>query len=96
MHSLALVGLALVVVRGSILARLRALWPALFGCAMCWGFWTGAIGGALFSFSEHGREPSPIMILIDAVTAAGVVSLGATVADFVLAFLDSHTTEKKP
>jgi hypothetical protein len=39
----ALVGVTILIVRGGIFARVRALWPGLLGCAMCVGFWVGAI-----------------------------------------------------
>jgi len=43
----ALVGATLILVRGRLLAPVRALWPSLLGCAQCAGFWVGAVAGAV-------------------------------------------------
>jgi hypothetical protein len=86
MQLLALVGFTIIVVRGSLIAPLRRLWPSMLSCATCSGFWIGALGSSLFSL--------PLFRLEGAVIAAGVVSLGATFADFLLAWLDAHSSAK--
>jgi hypothetical protein len=92
MRLLALVGLTLVVVRGSLFARVRSVWPSLFGCAMCSGFWVGALGTTGFAIALREYRGS-VALSADAVTFGGAVSLCATAADFVFAWLDSHTKE---
>jgi hypothetical protein len=41
----ALIGATLIVVRGTILSRLRKVWPQFFECSQCVGFWIGALAG---------------------------------------------------
>jgi hypothetical protein len=90
-RAVALIGLTLLVVRGSLLARVRRVWPALLSCPMCLGFWIGAADG---TFSGLRLPSSWTGALYSASTYAGVVSLGATVADFLLAWLDHGTGPK--
>ena len=42
----ALVGTTLIVVDSTLFKPVRKLWPALLGCAQCFGFWVGATAGA--------------------------------------------------
>lgn len=74
----ALVGATLILVRGTILAPVRPLWPALFGCAQCTGFWVGVLGsvGGLTPMG-HGRA-------LDALVAGCATSLLALLTDAVL------------
>jgi hypothetical protein len=41
----ALIGTTLIVVDSTLFRPIRKLWPALLGCAQCFGFWVGAAGG---------------------------------------------------
>lgn len=73
----ALVGLTLIVVRGTIFSPLQRLWPALFQCSQCVGMWAGmcasAIGAATFGHSRAldmalvGAATSFLSLLADAV-----------------------------
>lgn len=75
---LALAGATLIVVRGAIFAKIRRLWPALFGCAQCAGTWIGAAAGASgLVTTGHGR-------LLDAVIVGAAASLASLLADAVL------------
>lgn len=46
MTYVALVGLTLVLVRGTVFRSLRRLWPALLECSQCTGMWVGMVAGA--------------------------------------------------
>jgi len=75
---LALVGATLIVVRGTILSSIRKLWPALFQCAQCAGFWVGVTAGASRIVSTgHGR-------FLDAVIVGAAASFASMLADAVL------------
>lgn len=41
----ALVGVTILLVRGAIFQRARSVWPGLFGCSLCLGFWVGIAWG---------------------------------------------------
>lgn len=85
---LALVGTTLIVVRGTIAAPLRKLWPALLGCAQCAGWWVGAAAGASGVISTgHGR-------LLDAVIAGGAASVASLITDALLLKLLGDPKEK--
>ena len=43
----ALVGLTLIIVRGTIFRPIRRIWPALLGCAQCSGAWVGMAAGSV-------------------------------------------------
>lgn len=43
---MALVGATLIVARGTIFKPLQRLYPPLFRCCQCTGFWMGAVAGA--------------------------------------------------
>jgi hypothetical protein len=88
LHLIGLVGVTLILVRGSIFARLRRSVPIL-GCAQCLGFWMGAVPSA------YGRFGGPwtgwrnaIDILWNATIAGGVISLLSSLAEAILAALD--------
>jgi len=73
----ALVGATLILVRGSILAPVRKLWPALLGCAQCTGFWVGAAAGAMgFGWAD----PSRVLSALFAGCATSVLALGTDAA----------------
>ena len=75
---IALVGSTLLVVRGTIFARVRVLWPALLGCSQCAGFWVGAAGG-IAGLVSVGRGRA-----LDAVVVGAATSVLSTVVDAVL------------
>jgi len=59
----ALVGATLIIVRGTILRRVRVLWPALLGCSQCTGTWVGIVAGATGIVSVgHGRVVDAIVV----------------------------------
>jgi hypothetical protein len=89
-EALALAGLTLLVVRGSLFERPRAALPSFLGCAMCLGFWAGLTGAAVVDRGVYSYAAAVRWTL-----CAGLVSLVATTADFVLAWLDSHTSSNK-
>lgn len=75
---LALIGLTLIIARGTIFAPLQRLWPALFQCAQCTGMWVGMAAGASGVVSTgHGR-------LLDAIIVGGAASFLSLLADAVL------------
>jgi hypothetical protein len=75
---LSLVGTTLIVVRGSILGPIRRLWPALFQCAQCTGFWVGAMAGASGIVSTgHGRA-------LDAMIVGAAASVASLITDAIL------------
>ena len=75
---IALVGLTLIVVRGTIFGPLQRLWPTLFKCAHCTGVWVGAAAGASGVVSiGHGR-------VLDAILVGGATSFLSLLADAVL------------
>lgn len=79
---LGLIGLTLIFVRGSLLAPLRARLPVL-GCARCFGFWAGLAGSI-------AGDPH-VQAWLSWIAWAGAVSLCATAADLLLAWIDAHT-----
>lgn len=74
----ALIGLTLILVRGTIFESLRRIWPAFFGCSQCVGTWIGAAAGAagLVAFG-HGR-------VLDAILTGAAVSVLSIAADAIL------------
>lgn len=75
---LALVGMTLIVVRGTIFGPIRRIWPALLECAQCAGWWVGAAAGASGVISTgHGR-------FLDAVIVGGVASVASLITDALL------------
>jgi hypothetical protein len=74
----ALVGVTLILVRGTIFRPLQRFWPALFGCSQCVGMWVGLAAGAFgFASMDHGRA-------MDAVLVGGATSVLSIAADGVL------------
>jgi hypothetical protein len=91
MHWVALVGLTLLIVRGTILAPVRRLYPALLECSQCTGTWVGIVAGASGILPMgHGR-------VIDAVLVGAATSVLSLLADATLLKLlgDPHEEEKR-
>lgn len=85
---IALVGTTLIVVRGTIFRPLQRLWPALFACSQCTGFWIGAAAGASGLITTgHGR-------VLDALVVGASVSLGSLLADAALLRLLGDPNER--
>lgn len=66
----ALVGVAILMVRATVLARVRRLWPGLLGCSLCFGFWVG-VGAGLVSrrwwwFWLDGATVALASLIVDA------------------------------
>ena len=85
----ALVGATLIVVRGTILRRIRAVWPALLECSQCTGTWVGIVAGATGIVSV-GRGH-----VIDAIVVGAATSFLAMAADAVLLKLLGDPSEEK-
>ena len=85
----ALVGATLIVVRGTILRRVRAIWPALLECSQCTGTWVGIVAGATGIVSVgQGR-------VVDAIIVGAATSFLALLADAVLLKLLGDPGEEK-
>jgi hypothetical protein len=83
----ALIGLTLLIVRGTIFRPVRRLWPALFGCSQCTGTWVGMAAGAIGVVStSHGR-------ILDTVIVGAATSFLSLLADAVLLNLLGHPEE---
>jgi hypothetical protein len=80
------VGLTIILTRGSIFARVRKVWPSFLGCPLCVGAWVGA---GLFFLGRESLAPARELVA-GLLAAAGAVSVGATLVDFVLAKLDEE------
>lgn len=76
---IALVGATLLLVRSTIFAPLRRLWPALLGCAQCTGFWVG-VGASWLAPTGHAWS-------LNAVIVGAATSFLALLADAVLLHL---------
>jgi len=87
------VGVTNILVRGSVFAWLRRQigFRALLGCAMCTGWWIGVLAGA----AELDVHQVVVRQVVGVIVIGGAVSALATLLDFTLAFLDSHTTTEK-
>ena len=68
LHVLALVGMTLILVRGTIFGRLQRLYPPFFRCAQCTGFWVGAAAGAA-GIVQMGQGRALDAILLGAATS---------------------------
>lgn len=69
---LALIGTTLIIVRGAIFRPVRRIWPTLFGCSMCIGFWVGAgVGLSGLMTTGYGRVMDAMIVG----TAGSVLSL---------------------
>jgi hypothetical protein len=74
----ALIGLTLIVVRGTLFRPLQRLWPALFQCAQCTGTWIGMAAGASGVVSTgHGR-------VLDTAIVGAATSFLSLLADAML------------
>ena len=89
MAYVALVGLTLLLVRGTIFRSLQRRWPALFQCSQCAGMWVGLAAGAGGIVSAgHGRA-------VDAVLAGAATSVLSLAADAVLLKLLGDPNEQE-
>jgi hypothetical protein len=87
---LALIGTTLIVVRGTAFRPLQKLWPALFACAQCFGFWVGVAAGASgIMATEYGRP-------LDAVIVGAATSFLSLLADAVLLKLLGEPEGRSP
>ena len=87
----ALIGTTLIVVRGTIFRPLQRLYPPLFRCCQCTGFWVGVLAGVSGVVSVgRGRA-------IDAAVVGPATSFLSLVADGVLLKLlgDPEDPEEK-
>lgn len=86
----ALVGITLIVVRGTIFTGLRKLFPPLLECAQCTGTWVGIAAGASGVVSMGYGRP------LDALLVGGAVSVLALLTDALLvrALGDPHDEER--
>lgn len=74
----ALVGITLILARGTIFAPMRKLWPELFECSQCVGAWVGfAAGVSGVASMGHG-------FVIDTILCGGLVSVSAMSIDALL------------
>lgn len=74
----ALIGVTLIVVRGTIFGWLQRWLPSLFRCPQCTGFWVGAVAGASQIASVgQGR-------ILDAMLVGAATSFLSLAADAVL------------
>jgi hypothetical protein len=81
LHVAALVGATLIVARSAVARPLQRLWPALFRCCQCAGFWVGAAAGASALVpAGHGRP-------LDALVVGAATSFLSLTADAVLVHL---------
>ena len=84
----ALIGLTLILVRGTIFDRLQRLYPPLFRCAQCTGMWVGAGAGGLgIATLGQGR-------VFDATLVGAATSFLAMFADAILLTLLGDPEEK--
>lgn len=59
----AVIGATLIMVRSTVMARVRNIWPEMLGCAQCIGFWIGVTAGALgLVVAGHGRIVDAIIV----------------------------------
>ncbi len=85
----ALIGLTLIITRGTIFRPLQRLWPALFQCSQCTGWWVGAAAGASGIISiGHGRA-------IDAIIVGAAASFSSMLSDAVLLKLLGDPNERE-
>ena len=74
----ALVGLTLILVRGTIFGPLQRFYPPLFRCAQCVGTWVGIVAGV------NGIAPLGYGRLLDAALVGAATSVLALATDAVL------------
>ena len=75
---LAVVGMTLIVVRGVILQPVRRIWPTLFGCSQCVGWWVGV------GFGTSGVAATGYGIAADVLIIGSSGSFLSLLADAVL------------
>jgi len=85
----ALIGVTLIVVRGTVCAPIRRIWPSLLGCSQCTGTWVGIAAGASGIVSV-GQDR-----VFDAIVVGGALSFLALLADAVLLKLLGDPSEEK-
>lgn len=74
----ALVGVTLIIVRGTIFVGLRKLSPSLLDCTQCTGTWVGIAAGAT-GVASLGHGP-----VLDALLVGGAVSVLSMLTDGIL------------
>jgi hypothetical protein len=86
----ALVGLTLIIVRGTIFRPIRRIWPALLECSQCTGMWVGMAAGAMGLPQEGGG------CVTSAIIVGAATSLSSMLTDAVLLKLlgEPEGTEK--
>jgi hypothetical protein len=86
----ALVGATLIVVRGTLFRRVRAIWPSFLGCSQCVGFWIGVLAAAtsppLLSVRHDWRLDAPLL--------GCALSLLAMSVDLTLLWLGGGSADK--
>lgn len=89
LHVAALVGATLLVARAAIFGPLQRLYPPLFRCCQCTGWWVGALaGGSAVVPLGHGR-------LVDAGLVGAATSFLALLADALLLQLLGNPDEEE-
>ena len=91
---LALAGATQILVRGAIFARVRRVWPALLACALCVGFWVGAVGGFALRVGPAVRFDAELALAV--LLDGAAVALVSLLADAVLARLLDMPPDKEP
>ncbi len=82
-----LCGLAIIITKGTLFARLRQLYPPLLTCPLCIGFWVGLTGAIL----RVPPEPTLFRALQTFVLHGAAVALGAFLAGRTLDWLDARS-----
>jgi hypothetical protein len=85
----ALIGVTLIIVRGTIFRRLQQFWPALFRCAQCTGFWVGVAASA-GKLVTTGQQRA-----VDAILVGAAISVLAMAADAVFISLLGDPNSKE-
>ncbi len=84
---LALIGLTLIIVRGTIFGPLQRPWPTFFRCGQCVGMWVGMGAGASgIVTAGHGR-------VLDAIIVGGTTSILSLLTAAVLLKLEEDPEE---
>lgn len=83
----ALIGTTILVVRSTVFGPIRRLWPALFECSQCFGFWVGVVAGAsALVQSGHG-------LVLNTLVVGAATSFLSLLADAVLLHLLGDPSE---
>ena len=93
----ALVGLTLILVRGTIFRPLQRFWPAFFRCSQCVGMWVGVTAGAM-GIAPLDRWYVDSVVsgrVLDAVLVGAATSVLSLAADAVLLKLLGDPGEEK-